>query len=771
MRKSSLVKICLMFFLITGLSFCGLPVSAENVMLEGDIEDWPVWPEARSIEFVDPPYSFLSVGRDVISWVEFSEYNTYEDFLTATLRVKGKLEDRSFKEFDVDHTIDGNDPFQQLLYISENNQRKPIDLSWQKENNSCDLCDEAVIRQYVEKWLKVESEDEGPLFFANQDFDADGWFEASKWVAFMEGSENSFYLMDTGHAPPLIAWEVDNWYKTFVSDYEIPASWKDKTYIFLPTNQGVLNMYEAKIGTTKGEVERIWGIVPNPAFRQAVYHQAQAFQDDGDYSRLTVLDGPTTVRDIQDVHGNWIRILVGTTGLGTEQRNKDAAAWKGETKQNGTEYQPTEPANEIEDPGRVFGIYAIDVTYPEDPKPLWSVVNISFERKDEVEYLDTRGQSVGSIDSDDLQEYANLKYVVSRPLIGFTQTDPENKLTRKWHVLIAGVDKDNKFRWYDIDPWSGSILSSGVFSYQDKNKTVEEKTFDDYAFYFEDVYPTRILSAYPKEGGLPVLSDVYAFLSNGSFYKWDLNSDGGSDPQRIFTAKNNSSGYPCPPITDFDIAYISGHTYLAATVAARFPDGNPHDTSVLLMVDLDQMMKETNINKTFIDPQGALGHTGDVKSKVLETGVVAIQLQTSKEDAEDDPNTGGGANVSGFETLASPIFISNVLYQALYSGDANLSRLYTIDFNIWGPLATKTGNPDLSVRGDDEDYEYEPYFDSDKKIGSMIIDSEGFLILYDEDGVEIYSKQVLNYSGEGSGEDDAQKQAGLIYWRTATEMN
>jgi len=114
--------------------------------------------------------------------------------------------------------------------------------------------------------------------------------------------------------------------------------------------------------------------------------------------------------------------------------NKAKEAWKTEYKyyynNNNSSVAPN--ANAPSGSGRHFGIYAIDVTDPKSPKPMWSKSNLYWKRGN----------------SDENSPDLDVDYVVARPLIGFTEDDG----TRHWHAIILGVDSQGGYRWYDFDP-------------------------------------------------------------------------------------------------------------------------------------------------------------------------------------------------------------------------------------------------------------------------------------------------------------------------------
>ena len=708
---------------------------------------WPLWPRTSSNANVWEPYSFTSIGRDVVSWVTFEPMLNNPFFWLSDLRFvirTGELQYASVRP--------GFDRIsQQYKYIAADDLRSfPSSL----EDIQDDLREYAVIPSFESNWMTF-TENDVPQVFPNQDF-SDSWFSFNDWMDFLRG-DAGFKLEDSGHAPPLTMWAEDSWLTLFVDRNSVPSAWidengKGKVFVFLPTNQGVLNCFEISDDPDNAGADRVWSLTPFPAFQQTVYNQVYPHQSNGKFSRLTLLDGPVYVHDLQDKNGKWKRILVGSTGLGTEQVNKLGTAWIAE----GAPAPGASPG--ITGDSQVFGIYAIDVTDPLDPQPLWSVTNINCIRSGgaTVKRLDIVSPRVDT-GSADFAAYEDVNFMTSKPLIGFTET---SEGSRTWHLLLVTIDKEGQYLWINADPLTGEVLTSGNFvGFQGEPLEClpgEDTRRIPSGFNHENWYPSRILAAYPGEGGLPVLSDVYIYLSNGTFYSWDLNGydwryvgSTAPKPSKIFNVYTNPSHQiPAPPITDFDIAYIGGDTFLAATAPLTYPGyGQSHDTYGLLIINLSRIQRE---GITELNTQGAQGQSGDTKLRLLETGVAMIQLQT-----------GHGAHAYDFEQLAaSPIFVDYRLFQALYSTDATLSRLYTLDMAYIAGLTRKKGNVSLP----DDAYLDDP----DNAFTAMFVDSEGNLVILDEEGnVVKVLEDVLNFDETGTGAGSTGSSGvTAIYWKS-----
>jgi hypothetical protein len=727
-------------------------VSGEYVVSSGDtgvtvnsIANWPLWPQKRASYNVWEPYSFTSIGRDVVSWVVFDPMEGNPTFWLSDLKVMIKTDELTYTR--VTPNLDYS--YQDYCYIVGTSFK---DFPTTLGGIESDLRSFSVHPVYDADWMTSEVNGSS-MDYPNQDF-SDSWFSYSEWLNFLRG-DAGFELEDSGHAPPLTMWAEDNWLTFFVDQNSVPVAWTgidgdgveyEKVFLFLPTNQGVLNCFEVSEAPDSPGVKRVWSITPYPAFQQAVYNQVR-YENDEAFSRMTVLDGPVYVHDVQDENGAWKRILVGTTGMGTEQVNKVAGNWAVEAMP-----EPSNPPGIIGH-SRIFGIYAIDVTDPLQPETLWSVTNMNCPRDDDASLnnVDVQNASGGNIDAFD---YQDVDFMTSKPLIGFTETEEGD---RTWHLLLVTVNRNGEYLWINADPMTGEVMSSGTFN-GFSGETAEMLPSEDvYMYNFEDWYPSRMLAAYPGEGGLPVLSDVYVYLSNGTFYSWDLNRYGwdrnssnldGPVPEKIFNVYTNEGHkLPAPPITDFDIAYIGGDIYLAATAPLDYPgEGQPHDTYGLLIVNLTHIQENNIVD---LNTQGAQGQGGDTKLWLMGEGVAMVQLQTKI-----------GGNTYDFDELAaSPLFANYVLYQAQYSTNGELSRLYTLDLAYIAGLTRSSGNVTLP----DDSYIDDP----DNRFAAMTIDSEGNLVIFDEAGNVVYTIEgVLDYSNVGPGTGPTgDSGVRTVYWK------
>ncbi|MGC9423982.1 hypothetical protein [Vibrio sp.] len=776
-KRESTFKKYVLFGLLVMFAIFTVPYLANAYTFSIDNREyWPLWPEPSTTTNVFEPPSFQSIGQDYSAWVVFEKpvngtYNYSGSFWKATLNVRALVEeDGVFKYFPI--VTDVNEQISSLEYFVNAHTFTTFPES-KNESIQGIFRKYSVIKGYYgpaesgNVWLTVYSDTNDVIGeYANQDFG--DWFNYSRWKTFTKG-DGDFVLADSGHAPPLIAWEEDSWVTSFIDlqKESIPAGWEDRLFVFLPTNQGILNMYEIN-KSLNASVDRKWAVVPQPALRQAVYHEAQYVQND-EFSRFTLLDGPVYVRDVQkNGNGEWVRILVGTTGLGTKQINKQSNAWAKENPADTAliDFESDIPSPEEPSSSHNFGIYALDVTDPENPKALWALSNIEYTRTlDDNAEIEPQilSSSDGTIDLASQLEYEKLKYSLTKPLIGFTQ--PGGSDTREWHLLIVGVNKDNEYCWYDIEPLSGNINSSGTFSHNDTVETVPTKDAGTWSLMelegdwnYEEIFPTRMLAAYPKDGGLPVLSDVYVYLSNGSFYKWNLDSNEIPERKlRIFSA-GTAKNHPAPTLTDFDIAYINYQdnpnapepaTLLSAVVPVdhvQEKEGVTQDALGLLVIDLDSVTT-SEIDLVTIN----WGGDGEVLQKITGgvEGVAGIALEHKNEKEKF------------LSLIGSPIFIDNYLISAVYSPDAVISWLYMVNFK------------EVSIIENSPEKIKEYIDEFDVQLSSMVIDSEGYLHVFDTsgnhpDGFEPIS--VLSYGDdEGPGNEDTDPSpVKVISWRTRT---
>jgi hypothetical protein len=479
--------------------------------------------------------------------------------------------------------------------------------------------------------------------YPNQDF-FDSWL--SSWRSFLVGDteKEGKALADSGHAPPLLVWKKNPWLTRYVDSLSYPPSWGEDPWLFLPANDGLVHAFE--INPFAATAVRRWSLMPLPAFQLAVY-QEHLRRTEGHYPRVTLLDGPCEVYDVENAGREWRRVLIGTTGAGSALMNKAKDAWKIEY--GNSSAVPNDGAPLL-DSGRHFGVYAIDVTDPDLPNALWNKCNIYWSRGD--------GSDVNPPDLD-------ITYAVARPLIGFTKVEK----TRHWHAIILGVDTQGGYRWYDFDPITGAEKGKGVFGGSEGGSEFVD-LIDEIPS--ELYYPSRVLAAFPPNGASPVLSDVYAYLSNGSLYYWNIQK--GEPPKKLLKIYDKNAGNGLPLIGDFDITYMreSGglHTYLAAALARNLPRSNLHEPFILLVVDLSAV--------------------GDFRN----SPIASQELEVEEQDEDTliifkgkEPRyislAGEGGLFKIDRLVLTPTFVGGKLYLAAYSSQSRTSRLYMLGTELF----------------------------------------------------------------------------------------
>jgi len=764
MKRKPILMLAFAVFLFAvlpyGLIRAERAISATNVTVSSDV--WPVWPTPDSkingMEVWEPA-TLLSIGRDVITWVYFGARPTDDGFVSADVYylVKKSATDGSIHTFAPG--LSNADP---LFIVPENtalgNPDKPQVLGGLRDN--------AVFPQYAPNWMKAPY----PLTdtYPNEDFrDSETWLNTDNWANFVRGASPAPYkFADTGHAPPQIVWDVDPWLEAFVSGYAPPSAWNDRIVGMISTNQGTLQGFEIDAEAATPSGTRKWVAVPNPGFRQSIYHTLRRMYS-GAFKRLTLMDGPFTVRDVE-IGGAWKRIVVGTTGLGTPQSVKPQNAW--DTLGQATGYTPT-PLPTMTTPGRVFGVYAYDIsTLTDTPtaatlNPIWSVSNVKFAHSGRTFSGFYPKNTTGA---SDYNGYADLKYSVSKPLIGYTKSGG----TRTWHSVILGIDGNNKYRWIDGDPADGKNLQNGlgagvftcpvtvsgnsviIASHDETQTAISDKTTYLSPEQVETLYPSRILAAFPDPAynpQEPLLGAIYVYLSNGALYRWDLNS--GRNPVWIATFQNDK-GFPMAPLTDFDISYLNGNTYLAATVTFTYNGASAHETSGMIVANLTEIESMDVDDRIF--KKAPPGQDGTVVSS-KEDHIMMVQLQGAN-----------GAYTPGIkEVMASPVFIKEKLYLAYYEMTGkkiDMSRLYTLLFES----RMGGGQTQHLVEYDGTNADTAEFYDLEhQRVVNMFVDSKGNLVLIGEGGTTLLTLPTgLVYEGTGGGGGSSLfNKMKVIYWR------
>lgn len=815
------IDVCVMLLLVITIAVLGSLLGARAssaVDVYVNAEKWPMWPEPYvriNERDITEPAMFLSIGREVVPWTYFGDTtvdsNNYVKLVGANFYVtvekftydyeydpeenKIKKVKRILSYVTTPPTISDEDD---LFMIAQNSHVDTTSVS----DIAYNLREIAVFPEYVSNWITytVDSED---VQVANESFLADRsvdeYVYINDWKDFLvrdlaylnlPGVDSADVVYaDSGHAPPQVVWPYDPWLFSFRAKTgyyadEIPEKWKNRYVCLWPTNQGALHAYEVynvEEPDSTPYASRTWLAVPEPSFRQAIYEQLKKAYGN-DYMRFTVLDGPITIRDVK-INGEWRRILVGVTGEGTKQLPKPQDAW---TTLNQSDYDPTTSSPTLQNGGRVFGVYAFDITDLGETadtntlKPLWSVTTVSYGTSAKV-FSDYYPQNNTGADKSEYAAYANMLFSVSKPVIGYTRDENGNM---KWHVVILGVEKpdannNHKYMWLDVDPQDGHVISQGYFYNPAKGdyEALEDASFvEEGDFTPEEVeraFPSRILPAFPPpdaEYQEPLLSDIYVQLSNGGLYRWNLLYEGSdANPKWIVTLKSERGDNIAPPLTDFDITHVYGdnpsayHTYFAGNVLLRNVSGNASlDTETLVILDLTELQSMSIEERSSVKvPPGQDGTV--VSSK--ESHILVVQLELQK----------GTSSTYSKNVLASPVFINNRLFLAIYEmstkGQGNnpnyseVSRLYVFNF---APLMGSGNVQQLQEAQVVDDQIEGDYFDVENvEAAMMFVDSLGNLVMLDQEGNVIGDPipTGLTLNTDPPDPDLDNRGVKLVYWK------
>jgi hypothetical protein len=795
---------------VFALGFSAVQTYAQSV----DSGEWPMWPEPTqkindSYYAIQEPATFLSIGREIVPWPFFGETTVDAN---NNLNIVGSDLFFTIEEFSYDgggnrvitayRTVSPNaGSGDDLFMVFGNSTIFSGDIDNEDILEGLDagggailpgLKASSVFPEFVADWISY-GEEPNVIHVANEsfisDFNADQYRFLNGWKTFLVQNlhigDRDFFFADSGHAPPQMVWPFDSWlyeYRTKTGYSSGPSAWEDRYVCLWPTNQGSLQAFETynvDVPDSVPYVNRKWLAVPNPSFRQSIYQQLRRVYSNNQYKRMTVLDGPVTIRDVQ-IGGQWKRIAVGTTGIGTKQTPKPQNAW---TILQQSQYDPSTSVPAVSDKGRAFGLYAFDITglgataTTAALESLWSVSNVfsqtSANSFSDIFVENNTGTAVSSYSA-----FADMRFSVSKPLMGYTK-DANGNMT--WHVIILGVDKQNRYLWLDLKPEDGSVRRSGFFinGFTGNPETLQAASFVDFGSFsgedVENVFPSRILAAFPPPDSQyrePILSDVYVHLSNGAVYRWDLNP-ANTAPEWIVTLKSDQAGQIAPPVTDFDISYITDpetkevHTYFATNVLLRSVRGQASlDTESLVILDLKVIsaMAVADRNTIRVPP----GQDGSVVSS-RNPHILVVQLELNRGTSTTDSKT----------VLASPVFIDQRLFLAFYElsrqgqgqgGQSSMiSRLYTM---LFGSMMG-SGNVqhleeaefvDGNIVGDYFDY-------SNVEAAMMFIDSLGNLVLLDSEGNVIGDPIPTGLDlaqSEGSGGSGPYSNPGthIVYWKT-----
>lgn len=739
------------------------PPSAELTL-----PNWPLWPiPTDTPNYWDGPLSFTYLNRDSMAYVRFdmvgndqgdSYYNSdlwWGDTGIKTSKVWGShvILLKTVEDEILEYTAQF--PLDRAVYVGHGSN--PSDLTELSRSEISDMLQSnSIIPIYSSDWFLVASDD----YWENQLFsDNEGLLD--NWVDFLisHSSKNGQAMEDSGHASPVIAWPDNTWIKTMANyeDYEALlesryAAWGG-SLILLPTNEGLLhaftNVYDDK-------VEEKWSFMPTPALQLGVYKEyLKNLAGVSDYPRVPLLEGPIVVGDIE-TNGTWKRILIGTTGLELNLRPKENRAW-GVDEEYGEELPSTVQPLSFSS-GDLFGLYALDITDPDNPEELWSVSGTSWNGDEMLNVNGTRTES--SQNRVDYGYCFDIRMVLSKPLLGYTRTgeNDEGEEGRLWHVLLAGIDDFGEYHLWDIEAETGKIIQHKQLPGPASSETHE----DDYILQ-EMQYPTRIAAALPMDESTPLLSEVYVHFANGDFYRWNVASslttnttDNDSNPKNLihFTTKYGSDpDWGAASLNDFDMTWIKiggvPHRFLAFTIQiekrGEWLVGGGGDHNVLLVVDLTDL--ETTIDNDedrpypyWYEPDPRHGSGGWGLTNEYLTDEFGGHLWMALDQHMDQ-----------LDVIGAPIFYDGKIVFATGGesdhGNAKgtYTRMYIIDPSFEGSPVYITSGQNVEIEG------------------GALIDEQGRLIAPTSEGTMVL--ELEDYGLQPIGSSSSNIESGIMYWK------
>ena len=705
------------------------------VLITDHVDYWPLWPNPIAIdnpknEDLKDPFSFTTVGRELLNWVDFEmPLNSNEEISPADVVWGMTLSTIDFSLESPDIYTDEPQSYSSTsdylyYFVSSDDEH-----TFSETNLTSDLETYSVIPSYLYPWGWIDLAGVTSDHFANQPSETlwrdYGW----EWINFIQGSVSryddgtrSYYMADSGNGTPYTLYPDNGWlmslagYSDYVSNIiqaTYDSGWGD-AIVLLNSNEGLLRFFNVSGSRVVQEL----AVMPSPAFKYSIY-QDNLQNVKGYMPRITLLDGPVTVNDIQktDQDGDkddWMRIAVGTLGMGQELMAKPSEAWNSEV---GIELSNSAP----DISGHFSGIYAFDITDVKISSPrsvppeLWSV-STNPVNSSEFQYYVNSSYDDNPPDRSSYTAYGELKHSPTRPIFGYTVEDNGDKT---WHTIIAAIDTSDMHRVYDINALNGSVFSTPP--------TLDTRSLLD-GDIVEDDYPTRIATSIPLGESTPLLSDVYFHLSEGSFYHWDIVSE--STPEKLFKTiyadPSLGSDNGIPSGTDFDVAEIDvgSELHKMAAVVVDVNRAGEHDQAkVLVVVDLDEITSGVKE----IDLYNGISNfsAGDWTSKGIDT-VYPLYYNGAYTDYSEGFMVwlGGGLYDSSSPkrrdvAVSSPIFYDGKVVLSVFQWKEESSEtsdyessVYAIDVANWTSRGSK---PDTMT----EDY--------------RILDGGGELVTFDQE--------------------------------------
>lgn len=691
-------------------------------------DKWTVWaqPSYQGSEY--SPLVFTLVNRNILAWVE-SDKTPTASVWGSTLKMVDFSRSESIRQVEFPGT-------QRYLYSTQSNAV----MNTLDANVKTTMTDTRfVIPELVQSWLTLANPVET---IANQQFTnstVGAW--VTSWISFLKTyTKAGLPLSDTGHASPVVTWPDNAWlnglpgFTTFSDGLVATYANYGGAIIFLPTTDGIIHAFGVD-SDSDGYFAELWGAMPLSSFLFGVYQEMlKQTQSLTLHPRIPTLGAPILIHDVEDGQGGWVRLLAGATGEGVNLSVKRAAAWDTETGRS--------VSSELGDPGSVdghaAGVFALDITDPayNGIKQRWSVTNIDLGGGDG--FLDLVSSatsnawtktSYSDINSGSLPSFAGYRTLVmslSRPVAGYTGDS-----SRVWHMVLLGIDTGNKFRLYNINPLTGELIGTTQL-----NEIAASGTEID--------FPSKIGAVAAWGESTPKLEEIYFYLSNGSFYAWDL--DAGTAPQSLLNLEYRVSSvyYNAEVVQEFDGTFLEVegeiHRFIAFVIRLeKAGEGQGGGTIYgAILIDVTKLQSQSSLPESLVIG-GSWGQTNvfNTESESVSSMYLAEQMHGNESYPVSAPFFYDGKLII---TATGYISTGNPSQRGYYG------KIFIVD-PLTGDVQTETA--------------YGTRF-----VGGALVDESGVLRIPTADG-QILSYDLADYGLDvpGSGGGANPGDVGTIYWK------